>query len=100
CLVEIPSFLGPAILKAYADDPNIKFILTDRDPDKWVTSINNTVGDIVHSSIGFPLNILRHFDGYLYWFFSLNQSIYGVLADGTLPEEKDNRALLRRNYAS
>ncbi|KAG5996240.1 hypothetical protein E4U43_002896 [Claviceps pusilla] len=100
CLVEVPSFLGPEILKAYVDDLSIKFILTDRDPDKWVTSLNNTAGGIVQSAHGFRMKVLRYFDGYLDWLLSLNESIYGALADGTLPGEENNRAALRRNYIS
>ncbi|KAG5932547.1 hypothetical protein E4U53_001274 [Claviceps sorghi] len=100
CIVEIPFFLGPELMKAYADDPNVKFILTDRNPDKWVTSFNNTVGEIVRFGHGFPVNILRHFDGPLYSLLGLNDSIYKSLADGTLPGEKNNETALRRNYVS
>lgn len=100
CIVEIPYFLGLDILQAYADDPNIKFILTDRDPDKWVTSINNTVGGIVQSANSFPMTILQHFSGYLYWFLNLNCTLYGAIADGTDPGGKNNREVMRRNYIS
>ncbi|KAG6152619.1 hypothetical protein E4U37_003738 [Claviceps purpurea] len=100
CIVEIPYFLGLDILQAYADDPNIKFILTDRDPDKWVTSINNTVGGIVQSANSFPMNTLQHFSGYLYWFLNLNRTLYGAIADGTDPGGKNNREVMRRNYIS
>ncbi|KAG6020785.1 hypothetical protein E4U41_002725 [Claviceps citrina] len=100
CLVEVPYFLGPEILKAYADDPEVKFILTDRDPDKWAASVNNTVGGIVQMANSFPMNILNYFNGHLYWFLNLNRSIYGAIADGTAPGGKNNKEALRRNYVS
>ncbi|KAG5926551.1 hypothetical protein E4U42_003174 [Claviceps africana] len=100
CVVEIPFFLGPELIKAYADDPNVKFILTERDPDKWVTSFNNTVGGVVQFRHGFPINILRHFDGFLNSFLNLNNSIYTSISDGTLPGDEKNETALRRNYVS
>ncbi|KAK9436887.1 hypothetical protein VB005_11702 [Metarhizium brunneum] len=100
CLVEIPYFLGPGLLKAYADDPNIKFILTDRDPDKWVTSVNKTVGEIITKMNQFPLNVLQYFNRDLHKFLTLNKVIYGAIADGTVPGDRDNKAAMRRNYVS
>ncbi|QPH16116.1 hypothetical protein C2857_000673 [Epichloe festucae Fl1] len=100
CIIEMPFFLGPEILKAYADDPSIKFILTERDPDKWVTSVNNTIGGIFKTAISFPMNFLKYFNSYLYWFFNLHISLYGALADGTVPGDENNVEALRRNYVS
>ncbi|KAG6000330.1 hypothetical protein E4U21_005608 [Claviceps maximensis] len=100
CIVEIPFFLGSEMIKAYADDPNVKFILTDRDADKWVDSFNNTLGREAKSSAVFPMNILKHFDGYLGGILGCNSAIYGAVADGTLPGDENNRAAVRRNYIS
>jgi hypothetical protein len=98
CLIEIPSFLGPALLDEYVQDPEVKFILTERDPDRWVKSVNGTVGFIIKAAASFPLNILRHFDEELGGFLALNDTLYGVIADGTMPGQPGNEAALRRNY--
>jgi hypothetical protein len=92
--------LGPEVLEAYANDPNVKFILTDRDPDKWVTSMNKTAGEIVTKIDQFPLNVLRYFNKDLNSFLTLNKTIYGAIADGTFPGDKDNSEAMRRNYVS
>jgi hypothetical protein len=99
CLIEIPSFLGPALLDEYVQDPEVKFILTERDPDRWAKSVNGTVGFIIKAAASLPLNILRHFDEELGGFLALNDTLYGVIADGTMPGQPGNEAALRRNYA-
>ncbi|GIC92858.1 uncharacterized protein Aud_009333 [Aspergillus udagawae] len=98
CLVEIPSFLSSALLDEYAQDPEVKFILTERDPDRWAKSINGTAGFIVNAAASFPLNVLKHFDEELGIFLSLNTTVYGAWADGTEPGQPGNEAALRRNY--
>ncbi|KAE8373850.1 hypothetical protein BDV26DRAFT_271010 [Aspergillus bertholletiae] len=97
-LVEIPSFLGTAVFEAYEKDPDVKFILTEREPEKWVASINNTAGPIVKQAKSFPLNILKYFDNGLYQFITQTETTYAVLSDRTYPNGPRNEAALRRNY--
>ncbi|GIK07270.1 hypothetical protein Aspvir_002928 [Aspergillus viridinutans] len=98
CLVEIPSWLGPTLLDEYAQDPEVKFILTERDPERWAKSINGTAGFVVKSAASFPLNVLKHFDEELGVFLALNVTLYAAMADGTKPGQPGNEAALRRNY--
>ncbi|KAF4178952.1 hypothetical protein CNMCM8927_002002 [Aspergillus lentulus] len=98
CLIEIPSFLGPALLDEYVQDPEVKFILTERDPDRWAKSVNGTAGFIITAAASFPLNILKYFDEELRIFLALNTILYAVLADGTKPGQLGNEAALTRNY--
>ncbi|GFF92173.1 hypothetical protein IFM60648_09656 [Aspergillus lentulus] len=98
CLIEIPSFLGPALLDEYVQDPEVKFILTERDPDRWAKSVNGTAGFIITAAASFPLNILKYFDEELRIFLALNTTLYAVLADGTKPGQPGNEAALTRNY--
>ncbi|KAJ6133376.1 hypothetical protein N7471_008591 [Penicillium samsonianum] len=98
CLVEVPSFMGMTVLSVYADDPNVKFILTEREPEKWVASVNNTAGTLIKKADSFPLVILRYFDGPLNLFLKLNETIYWALSDKTNPGEPDNALAMRRNY--
>ncbi|GAB1198164.1 hypothetical protein APSETT444_007472 [Aspergillus pseudonomiae] len=98
CFIELPSYLGTQALEVYAEDPDVKFILTYRDPDKWVTSMNNTVANVVRMATAFPMNILKHFDIILAGFLRLNQIMWWAISDGTNPGDPDNEARLRRNY--
>lgn len=83
---------------AFAEDPDVKFILTERDPDKWVKSVNNTVANVVKIGSSFPYAILKHFDTHWYRFLDLMQLMYLTLSDGTNPGDPGNEAALRRNY--
>jgi hypothetical protein len=96
--VEVPSFFGTAVIEAYADDPNVKFILTERDPEKWVASFNNTAGTLMKMADSFPLVILRYFDGPLNLFLKLNQTICWALSDKTNVGDAENEIAMRRNY--
>ncbi|KAL4893486.1 hypothetical protein BDV59DRAFT_177493 [Aspergillus ambiguus] len=98
CLIEVPSYLGTRVFEEYATDPDIKFILTERDPDAWVKSVNNTAGDNVKIASNLPTSILKYFHKDLRAFFRLNQLVYWVLSDTTNKGDTSNEANLRRNY--
>ncbi|KAJ5652838.1 hypothetical protein N7507_010264 [Penicillium longicatenatum] len=97
-LVEIPAMLGPAVIEAYVEEPEVKFLLVERDPAKWAASINNTAGPIMKQARSFPLNILKYFDHALNVFLSQSVLVYDVLADSTYPGGPGNEAALQRNY--
>ncbi len=96
--MEVASFIGRDAIKAYASDPDVKFILTERSPAKWAKSVNNTAGAVVQMAHSFPMDILKHFSEFLSIFFSLNVTIYGAWSGSTLPGEPDNERLLREFY--
>ncbi|KAJ5730117.1 uncharacterized protein N7483_004625 [Penicillium malachiteum] len=98
CIVEIPSYMGTDFLEAYAQDPDVKFILTERDPRKWARSVNNTAGQVVRAANKFPLNILKHFESTLYHFFGMNTLVYRILSAGTQIGDKDNEKELVKFY--
>ncbi|KAE8149316.1 P-loop containing nucleoside triphosphate hydrolase protein [Aspergillus avenaceus] len=98
CFIELPSYLGQEALEVYAQDPDVKFILTERDPDKWVKSVNSTVAKVVSMANSFPVNILKHFESTLFHFFRLNVTMYRAISDATSPGDPENEAALRRNY--
>ncbi|KAJ5310638.1 uncharacterized protein N7443_003099 [Penicillium atrosanguineum] len=99
CLVEIPSFVGPAIIEAYVEEPDVKFILVEREPTKWVTSLNNSGGKLIKTLHGFPLVFLKYFDVVLYRFITLNQTCFWSFSDGNNPNDPDFEVALHRNYA-
>ncbi|KAJ5218204.1 uncharacterized protein N7498_000303 [Penicillium cinerascens] len=98
CVVEIPSYVGPDLIQAYAQDPDVKFIFTERPPEKWAVSVNNTVAGVVAAGDRFPFSILKYFDTTLYEFFTLNKVMYGALTGCTMPGHPDNERLLQKWY--
>ncbi|KAJ5306005.1 hypothetical protein PENANT_c047G00889 [Penicillium antarcticum] len=98
CLVEIPSYMGMDLIGEYLKDPEVKFILTERDPDKWVNSVNNTAGGVAKMGYEFPFSILKYFDATLYDFLDLNDLVYKALSGCTEMGDPDNRENLRQYY--
>ncbi|CAG8253674.1 unnamed protein product [Penicillium salamii] len=98
CIVEAPSYLGTGLIEAYVHDPNVKFILTERDPKKWVTSINNTIGPNVELSRKFPFVILKHFDATLFHTHVVIDIIYRVMSGGTALGDAENTENMQQHY--
>src|ERR1700712_1403860 len=67
-LVEVPSFFDTDCLEAYAEDPDVRFILTERTPRSWANSFNSYVGGIVKAVESPPLNVLKYFSKQLGYF--------------------------------
>lgn len=87
------------LIEAYADDPEVKFILTERCPEKWARSVNNTAGQVAAMGLSFPFNILKHFEPWLYHFLDMNVLVYDALAGGTKLGDKDNEKMLAAYYS-
>ncbi|KAH9907026.1 hypothetical protein F4778DRAFT_724415 [Xylariomycetidae sp. FL2044] len=51
-LIDVTSFFAPELVAAY---PDAKFVLTSRDPEKWVKSVNGTFLKVVTIVRTFPL---------------------------------------------
>ncbi|QMW26966.1 hypothetical protein G4B84_002255 [Aspergillus flavus NRRL3357] len=98
CLMEIPSYIGSRAMRGYIEDPDVKFIVTERSPEKWVRSIDNTIGEAVKAAHKFPLNILKRFDSELGHFLHLATVMYWAYADGANPGDADSEAALYQNY--
>ncbi|KAJ5901197.1 hypothetical protein N7504_007190 [Penicillium tannophilum] len=97
-IVEVTSLLSPEVLDSYAQDPDVKFILTERDPKKWAVSINNSGGKAFQAVSSFPLNLLKYFDYKLYHFIIPHLVMYNAFASGTRPGEPDNEDMLMQYY--
>ncbi|KAI1103951.1 P-loop containing nucleoside triphosphate hydrolase protein [Jackrogersella minutella] len=62
-IIEVPFYMLHSTVKAY---PDAKFLLTERDPEKWAKSFAHTVGWVVKRFSTFPLSIFKHFDSMAY----------------------------------
>jgi hypothetical protein len=60
----MPSFFADDFVRAY---PDIKYILTERDPDSWVRSWKSTIAVAAQGGWGLLRQIARYFDPMLYW---------------------------------
>lgn len=90
--------MGKDLLEAYTADPDVKFILTERNPLKWAKSVNNSAGGVVAMAESFPMNIIKHFDATLCEFMRSNVLIYDALSARTRPGDANNEFELVRSY--
>ncbi|KAL2291714.1 hypothetical protein FJTKL_11919 [Diaporthe vaccinii] len=98
-ICEIPSYSGgTSVVDAYIDDPDVKFILTERVPAAFSRSINNSVGRFVTAAHSFPLGILKYFDAYNWAFASLVDDMYCVYSQGKMPSDPDSAKSIEHWY--
>jgi hypothetical protein len=55
----MPFFMLRSTLKAY---PDAKFLLTERNPNKWARSFMSTIGVLYKGFHTFPMSIYKHLD--------------------------------------
>ncbi|KAI1450458.1 P-loop containing nucleoside triphosphate hydrolase protein [Annulohypoxylon stygium] len=60
-IIEMPFFMLHSTLKAY---PDAKFLLTERNPEKWAKSFVNTIGKLAVGLRSFPMSVFRFFDDF------------------------------------
>lgn len=91
--------MGSDMIEAYAKDPDVKFILTERPPETWAKSVNNTTAQVATMSSQFPFSILKYFNSTLFEFLDFNEVVYQGVACGTKPGAPGNEQILARYYA-
>lgn len=85
-------------MDAYIDDPDVKFILTERTPASFARSINNTVGRFCTAGHSFPMGLLKCFDTYNREFFRLGDEMYQIYAQGKMPDDPNCGEMIERWY--
>ncbi|KAI1817445.1 P-loop containing nucleoside triphosphate hydrolase protein [Poronia punctata] len=60
-IIEMPFLMLRSILKAY---PDAKFLLTERDPEKWAQSCLNTMGVAYTQFNRLPMSVFKYFDSF------------------------------------
>lgn len=71
-----PQYFFDEFLEFY---PDAKFIITDRDADAWVKSLNNTVCRLLDMVKSFPLTFFKRIDPWISAFCSLNCTLERVV---------------------
>ncbi|KAH8772914.1 hypothetical protein F5883DRAFT_549912 [Diaporthe sp. PMI_573] len=98
-ICEIPSYVGgTTFVDAYIDDPDVKFILTEREPASFARSIQNTVGQFIRAGHSLPLQLLKYLDTYNWEFFSLGDDMYRVYTQGKWPDDPGCDQSIERWY--
>ncbi|KAK5625848.1 hypothetical protein RRF57_001564 [Xylaria bambusicola] len=95
-IIEMPFFMLRSILNAY---PDAKFMLMERDPDKWAKSFFNSIGVASTRLSRLPMSIFKYFDSFIYSMdnFSTRMMIYWTNGFGV--SDKGREALIE-NYSA
>ncbi|KAF3060882.1 putative nad dependent epimerase protein [Daldinia childiae] len=78
-IIEMPFFMIRSVLKTY---PDAKFLLTERNPDKWAKSFENTIGMMYTKFNSLPMSIFRHFDGFASGMSSMGRMLVDYYTNG------------------
>ncbi|GAW25993.1 putative NAD dependent epimerase protein [Rosellinia necatrix] len=90
----MPFFMLRSTLKAY---PDAKFLLTERDPEKWAKSFLNTAGAAATNLRRFPMPIFKHFDGFAFHMANFGNEMVDYCTNGFGASDKGREALVE-NY--
>ncbi|KAI0473578.1 TLD-domain-containing protein [Xylariaceae sp. FL0804] len=78
-VVEVPQFFLDEFVEYY---PDAKFILTERNIDKWLTSMDNSAVPLFEACRKFPLSMVRKMDDYLDAFCKLHCTFEDIVYHG------------------
>ncbi|KAI1760996.1 P-loop containing nucleoside triphosphate hydrolase protein [Hypoxylon sp. FL1150] len=95
-IIEMPFFMLHSTLKAY---PDAKFLLTERNPDKWAKSFVNTIGKLTTAFRSFPMVIFKHFDAFAYNMSTMGLAIQSYYTNGYELTPEGQKQLVE-NYKS
>ncbi|KAI0453603.1 P-loop containing nucleoside triphosphate hydrolase protein [Xylaria acuta] len=95
-IIEMPFFMLRSTLKAY---PDAKFLLTERDPEKWAKSFMNTVGVATTRLNSFPMSTFKKFDNFAFNMAIFSNRAVNYCTNGFGMSEEGRKALVE-NYKS
>ncbi|KAI1747310.1 P-loop containing nucleoside triphosphate hydrolase protein [Xylaria castorea] len=93
-IIEMPFFMLRSILTTY---PDAKFLLTERDPEKWAKSFLNTVGSAATSLRSFPMSVFKNFDSFTFYMDLFGGQMVDYCTNGFGASEEGRKALVE-NY--
>ncbi|KAI2471010.1 P-loop containing nucleoside triphosphate hydrolase protein [Annulohypoxylon bovei var. microspora] len=78
-IIEMPFFMLHSTVQAY---PDAKFLLTERNPEKWAKSFANTIGGLAVQLESFPMSVFKHFDNLIYGMSFMGNSVLNYYSNG------------------
>ncbi|KAI1733801.1 hypothetical protein F4680DRAFT_378704 [Xylaria scruposa] len=93
-IIEMPFFMLRSTLEAY---PDAKFLLTERDPEKWAESFMNTIGWATLRLRRLPMSIFKRFDTFAFYMDLFNGQMVDYYTNG-LGASEEGRKALAENY--
>jgi len=97
-VMELISNIPEQTINAYLGDANVKFLLTERDPDAWVKSYNSFIGGLSDAMGALPLSVLKYFQADLWHLSRYSIRAYGLFSGSRRPSDPETPAVLRRHY--
>ncbi|KAK8120572.1 P-loop containing nucleoside triphosphate hydrolase protein [Apiospora kogelbergensis] len=98
CLIESPCYLGASGIQTYVDDPNIKFILTQRSPESFAKSLSGSLGCYYAKLHEWPLTAARVCDGFVWELERMFRLMTFRWSHGLHPSDPDFRSALEQSY--
>ncbi|OLN96519.1 hypothetical protein CCHL11_00772 [Colletotrichum chlorophyti] len=98
CIVESPCYLCPTVIKTYLEDPDVKFILTERTPQSWAKSIAGSLGAYHAKLAKPPLSIARYFDSFIWELTALFRAMTHRWSGGLEPSDPGFNDALAKSY--
>ncbi|KAI1823871.1 P-loop containing nucleoside triphosphate hydrolase protein [Xylaria intraflava] len=93
-VIEIPFFMLRSIVKAY---PDAKFLLTERDPEKWAKSYLNTLAMASNAFNQLPMSVFKYFDGFAFYMNRLGNVMTNYYTNNLGTSDEARQALIE-NY--
>ncbi|CAJ2514045.1 Uu.00g021640.m01.CDS01 [Anthostomella pinea] len=93
-IIEMPFFMLHSVVRAY---PEAKFLLTERDPEKWAKSFENTIGHSCQRMEQLPMSVFKYFDSFVSNMSSFGRKQLGYCTNGFGLTEEGHRHLVE-NY--
>ncbi|KAL7627785.1 hypothetical protein AAE478_001980 [Parahypoxylon ruwenzoriense] len=78
-IIEMPFFMIQSTVKAY---PDAKFLLVERNPEKWAKSFVNTVGRMHTALTSFPMSLFKYFDSFSAGMSNMSRKLLGFYSYG------------------
>ncbi|KAI8313003.1 hypothetical protein K4K61_009218 [Colletotrichum sp. SAR11_59] len=98
CIVESPCYLCPNIVTEYLEDPNVKFILTERTPESWAKSIAGSLGAYHAKLAQPPLSVVRYFDSFVWELRALFKAMTHRWSGGLEPSDPGFKDAMAKSY--
>lgn len=98
CIIESPCYFCPSVVEAYLQDPDVKFILTERSPESFVKSIGGSLIDYYVRLRSFPLCLTKYFDSLIYHIHGMFGAMSMRWSGGIEPSDPRFKKAVQENY--